>query len=142
MEHERKIECEFEGRALSAAHQLPADLIAIGPEVVDNGELVGSSGKHWRLRLDHFIIGDMATLIEWGEKFPASATGPKYILVNGLGDGRILEQPLPLSVSPVADGFARRFSSGERHRRCRRRAKGGSFIASGSAETFFNPAAP
>ncbi|MGT2455443.1 hypothetical protein ACU4GI_20300 [Cupriavidus basilensis] len=67
-----------------------ADLVAIGPQIVGVGELLGTNGKDWSIRIDHFVEGDLRTLINFSERFDAHNQFDRYLLVNALGDGRQL----------------------------------------------------
>ena len=67
-----------------------ADLIAIGPDVVGVGELLGTSGSKWSIRIDHFVEGDLRTLIRFSEKFDSLEAYDRYLLVSAIGDGRRL----------------------------------------------------
>jgi hypothetical protein len=66
------------------------DLIAIGPEIVCTGELLGINGSEWSLHLSNFVSGDFHALIAYGEKLSQTPRGDRYIIVNALGDGRVL----------------------------------------------------
>ncbi len=66
------------------------DLIAIGPDIVFTGELVGHEEGKWRFKVLHFVIGDLSTLITFSEKCLSLAQNDRYLLVNAIGDGRIL----------------------------------------------------
>ncbi|WP_153950389.1 hypothetical protein [Cupriavidus sp. U2] len=67
-----------------------ADLVAVGPHVVGVGELLGTSGKNWSVRIDHFVDGDIRALIDFSERFDAHDPFDRYLVVNALGDGRQL----------------------------------------------------
>lgn len=86
-DHERQVSAQ-----LSGSSQLKAigDFLAIGTGIVVSGELVGTDGLRWTLRLDHFLIGDLAKLIEFSEKFEQTHPYDRFVLVNTLGDGRQL----------------------------------------------------
>lgn len=66
------------------------ELIALGPDLVFVGELIGAAERNWRLRLDHFVIGDLATLTGYISEFSNAARGDRYVLVNSIGEGRVL----------------------------------------------------
>ncbi|MFP3619171.1 hypothetical protein [Burkholderia sp. SIMBA_051] len=66
------------------------DFVAIGPDLVLTGELVGASGTSWRIHVDHFLIGDIPALIGFSESFASIEPHDRYVLVNALGDGRQL----------------------------------------------------
>ncbi|AXE31721.1 hypothetical protein DK842_18530 [Chromobacterium phragmitis] len=51
------------------------------------------SGREWYLRLEHFLIGDVAALISFGEHFDQADSYDRFVLVNALGDGRQLAAP-------------------------------------------------
>lgn len=86
-EHERNI-----GKELNAGRgcYLGSNLISIGPNVVGFGELSGTSGKLWSIRIDHFIEGSLRTLIGFCEQFGTHDPFYRYVIVNALGDGRQL----------------------------------------------------
>lgn len=86
-DHEALVRAELEGRA----HPLRcSDFIALGPELVFTGELTGSRDATWEVRIDHFLIGDLTTLIDYCEGFDQTAQVDRFVLVNALGDGRQL----------------------------------------------------
>ncbi len=68
------------------------DLIAIGSDVVGVGELLGTSGCEWSIRIDHFVEGDLPRLISFSEKFDSLNVYDRYLLVNAIGDGRRLRR--------------------------------------------------
>lgn len=67
-----------------------SDLIAVGPDIVGVGELLGTSGNEWSVRIDHFVEGDLGALIDFSERFNAIDPYDRYLLDNSLGDGRQL----------------------------------------------------
>lgn len=86
-DHERNIAEELNsGRGFLRS----LDLIAIGPDIVVVGELLGTSGNQWSVRIDHFVQGDTRTLIEFSEGFQRRDPFDTYLIVNALGDGRQL----------------------------------------------------
>jgi hypothetical protein len=66
------------------------DLIAIGPDVVAVGELLGSDGSLWTIEIDHFVIGDWLALSNFVDGFENSAGRHRYVLVNAMGEGRTI----------------------------------------------------
>jgi hypothetical protein len=91
------------------------DLLAVGPDVVCVGKLIGVEESAWTLDLNHFVIGEFATLIQFIEGFENSLPENRYLLVNSIGDGRVLKGAPVLAKSetgntlrcPVAGGFPR-----------------------------------
>ena len=67
-----------------------SDLVAISPDIVGVGELLGTSGTDWSVRIDHFVEGDIRKLIHFIEKFDTLDPFDRYLVVNALGDGRQL----------------------------------------------------
>lgn len=93
-EHEARIAAELLGTSPRPSEAQPlADLIAIGPELVGTGDLVGGTGTSWQLRLDHFVSGDVQSLIRFGETFESLKPADRYVLINSLGDGRVIARP-------------------------------------------------
>lgn len=86
-DHERHIAEELNsGRGFLRG----SDLVAIGPDIVVFGELLGTSGREWSVRIDHFVQGDIRTLIDFSEGFQKRDPFDSYLIVNALGDGRQL----------------------------------------------------
>jgi hypothetical protein len=67
------------------------DLIAIGPGVIVTGELVGSSGSTWNIEVESFVMGDRGGLIKFGEEFDDLPEQDRYVLLDSMGDGRVLQ---------------------------------------------------
>jgi hypothetical protein len=86
-DHEALVLAELEGRA-RPLHC--SDFIALGPNLVFTGELIGSKDATWEVRIDHFLIGELTTLIDYCEDFDQTALVDRFVLVNALGDGRQL----------------------------------------------------
>ncbi|MDP9533865.1 hypothetical protein Q7L38_14920 [Pseudomonas protegens] len=70
-----------------------SDFIALGHDLVFTGELIGSDQRTWTFRLDHFVIGDLNTLIAFSERFETTQPYDLFILDNMLGEGRQLATP-------------------------------------------------
>lgn len=76
---------------LGSSGPMPSDnLIAIGPQVVCTGEFLGTTGTQWSLRLKHFVMGDFSRLATFIDSFRRFPDQDRYVLVNALGDGRVL----------------------------------------------------
>jgi hypothetical protein len=73
-----------------AASGHPGDLIAVGPDVVCTGSLLSLEASEWRLGLSEFLVGDFAALAAYIDRFPQCGPGDRYVLLNELGDGRVL----------------------------------------------------
>ncbi|MHB8408996.1 MAG: hypothetical protein ACYDHY_13040 [Acidiferrobacterales bacterium] len=86
-DHERQVAAELSG---PMQVRPGTDLLSIGPEFVCTGELIGTSGLEWRLRIAHFIKGDLSALIDYAERFSCIDPYDRFVLVNDLGDGRQL----------------------------------------------------
>ncbi|MCG9057175.1 hypothetical protein LH442_14570 [Laribacter hongkongensis] len=85
--HESRVSAQLSGPSRLGAS---GDFLAIGTGIVASGELIGTTGLEWTLRLDHFLIGELADLIEFSEKFDQISLYDRFVLVNALGDGRQL----------------------------------------------------
>ncbi len=90
MKRGHELLCAEELRNAPAAGLEPADLVAIGPDVVCVGDLVGGDESEWTLSLRHFVEGDIHALMSYVEGFSRGPAYDRYVLVNGVGDGRIL----------------------------------------------------
>jgi hypothetical protein len=111
--HETAIAGEIRGNSPPPRQ---SDLIAIGPDAVCIGELLGVDSLSWSVRLRHFVDGDMHSLVELIGGFATRSPDDNYILLNELGDGRLLGAPPTLSKAegggydlrcPVQPGFPR-----------------------------------
>lgn len=89
--HEAKVADEIGGEAERSEEN--SDLVALGPDVVFLGAIVKISRSEWQLRLIHFVIGDIGALIACIEGFSSRRRLNQYILVNSIGDGRLLTDP-------------------------------------------------
>ena len=87
-EHEAVL-FENQRNARRAGKSIP-DLIALGPDVVFVGEFLGVENATWNFHLQNFIGGDVHTLIGYIDRFSQSAVMDRYVLVDSLGDGRVL----------------------------------------------------
>ncbi len=79
------------------------DLIALGPDVVCTGELLGVEASQWSLRIGHFVVGDFHRLTAFIDRFQDSQESDRYVIVNALGDGRVLTGPP--NVRKTDDGY-------------------------------------
>jgi hypothetical protein len=79
-----------------------ADLIAIGPDIVFVGEFLGVDGSTWTIHLQNFVEGDLHTLLRYIERYRQTAAVDRYILVNSLGDGRVLSDPPSMTTDRTA----------------------------------------
>lgn len=116
--HEIKLAHETAQVARLAGVSAPladTDFIALGPDLVFTGELVGIETNIWSFRLDHFVIGELGDLIRFAECFTSLDSYDRFVLVNALGDGRQLaaapkwsksQQQISLSVA-VIESFPR-----------------------------------
>jgi hypothetical protein len=76
--------------SMKAPAAAPTGLIAIGPDVVCEGEVVGIERTEWSIHLTNFVIGDIRALIKYVDEFQNVAPGDQYIIINAMGDGRKL----------------------------------------------------
>jgi hypothetical protein len=101
-EHEDNIRL-LQRNATQAGVSTP-NFIAIGPEVVFTGDFLGIDNGAWSFQLRHFFVGDAHTLIAFIERFEQVPPGDRHVLVNYLGDGRVLSGP-PSMTKAVAGGY-------------------------------------
>ena len=66
------------------------DIIAIGPNIIGVGVIVGSGDARFRVRLKHFVIGTGNDLITFASDFSRVPPQDRYVLLNELGHGRTL----------------------------------------------------
>jgi hypothetical protein len=65
-------------------------LLALGPEILCEGDILGFDQSEWKLHLRDFVAGDVNTLIRFVEGFDQSDMNDRYVLLDALGDGRRL----------------------------------------------------
>ena len=96
--------------------EVPAgELVALGPNIICAGEMLGYEQGMWSIRLHEFVLGDVGALIKFGEDFRRADPNDQYFAVNAIGDGRKLEGPPSLTRDgsayvarcPVASRFPR-----------------------------------
>lgn len=92
-------------RAGSSA-DLATGLLALGPNIICTGDLVGIEAGSWTLRLRHFLSGDMHTLVAFIDSFESVTPAGRYVLCNELGDGRVLAGAPSLTKGP--EGYSLR----------------------------------
>jgi len=69
------------------------DFIAIGPEVIAYGEIVGVNGNVWMCKIENFISGSIQNITNMIENFDSLREDELYILDNVSGDGRSITSP-------------------------------------------------
>ncbi|HDR9090174.1 TPA: toll/interleukin-1 receptor domain-containing protein, partial [Burkholderia vietnamiensis] len=67
-----------------------AELVALGPNIVCEGEILSAEPGAWRVRLDKFVEGDTGSVIRFAEDFGTTKPLDRYVILNILGDGRAL----------------------------------------------------
>ncbi|MGI4812078.1 MAG: hypothetical protein ACRYGG_01860 [Janthinobacterium lividum] len=90
-------------------------LFAIGPDIVCTGVLASVSADSWRLRLAHFLTGDIHKITMFIDGFVKMIPEDQYVLSNDVGDGRVLTSAPTLVkevddyilICPVAASFPR-----------------------------------
>jgi len=96
MQRGRSGEIDRDHAAACATAQQPSestgtyDLIALGPDVVCTGEILGMDESAWTLHLKDLIRGDFNDLVGFIDRFPSFASRDQHVLVNEIGDGRVL----------------------------------------------------
>lgn len=115
MKRSHEAACAESVRRASRDSGLTDDLIAFGRDIICTGELLGVDASAWALQVKHFVAGDFNGLIAFIGRFPDLPHGERYVLVNALGDGRVLTEAPALTKSgdgylvrcPVAQSFPR-----------------------------------
>jgi len=87
-EHEKR--CAEKLSIPPSAGEAVFNLIAIGPEIVFRGEFLGINNGVWSFHLHNFVDGDVYNLTLFVNCFEKNLISDRYILVNDLGDGRVL----------------------------------------------------
>jgi len=74
----------------SASAQESKHLIALGPDIVAVGDLSRAEGDSWDIEIEHFVIGNFGELVAMSGRLASMPEYDRYVLVNGLGEGRSL----------------------------------------------------
>jgi hypothetical protein len=108
------------------------DIIAIGGNIVAIGEFMSVDAAGWKARIKHFVVGDAAELIAYVSDFESLDIKSRYVLMNGLGQGRLLTSP-PTIISNES-GFDANFPIGPAWPRISAEAVGASMALGGSSD--------
>jgi hypothetical protein len=113
MKREHEANCKQRQENAVLAGELIPDLIAIGPDIVFVGDFLGIDNDQWSFHLRSFVDGDVHAVIAFNENYEKTAVIDRYVLVDFLGDGRVLrDKPIFTSTSipwnrPVVPRFPR-----------------------------------
>jgi hypothetical protein len=91
------------------------DIIAIGDGIIGVGEFTGVDATGWKARIKHFVLGDALELVSYASNFENVESDGRYVLMNALGDGRVLSGAPAITrngsafdvVFPIHASFAR-----------------------------------
>jgi hypothetical protein len=83
-------EARVAARRRGLTTEIRSDFVALGPELVFYGDVIGANEREWRIRVDNFLIGDLPKLLLFIDRFSNLNPYDRYVAVNMLGDGRQL----------------------------------------------------
>ncbi len=115
MKRAHEAACVESVRRAMQESRLADDLVALGPNVICTGELLAVDASAWSIQVRHFVQGEFATLVSFIDQFHKLPRGDHYVLVNALGDGRVLTKAPSLTTNkdgcvvmcPIAPSFPR-----------------------------------
>jgi len=90
MKNEHEANCERQHREGDREGQSVEELIAVGPGIVFCGELIGADQRVWNFNLQNFVDGDLHALLTFIARYDTMPPMDRYVLVNSLGDGRVM----------------------------------------------------
>ncbi|WP_426413462.1 hypothetical protein [Bradyrhizobium ganzhouense] len=90
MKREHEASCDRQHREGVQRGQTVNELIAIGPDIVFCGELIGANQSEWSFHLQDFVDGDLHALLTFIARYDRAPPMDRYVLVNSLGDGRVM----------------------------------------------------
>ncbi|MCP3463093.1 hypothetical protein [Bradyrhizobium sp. CCGUVB23] len=90
MKREHEDNCKRRHREGVRRGQPVNELIAIGPDIVFCGELIGADQSEWSFHLQDFVDGDLHALLTFIARYDTTPPMDRYVLVSGLGDGRVM----------------------------------------------------
>ncbi len=91
MKREHEANCERRHREGVHRGQSVSELIAIGPNIISSGELIGADQSEWTFHLQDFVNGDLHALLTFIASYDQTPPMDRYVLVNSLGDGRVMK---------------------------------------------------
>jgi hypothetical protein len=103
MKRDREAAAAEEVRNRPSSSMRAHDLIAIGPDLLCIGALPAVDIDRWSLDVSQFIRDDFNTILSFNDRFDDLPRSDRYVLVNALGDGRVLSSRL--SASQQSQGF-------------------------------------
>jgi hypothetical protein len=86
-EHEANCAEQLELQNASRPGESIPDLIAIGPDVVFRGEVLGFEEAVWSFHVRNFVDGDDHTMVAFIDRYEQTAAVDRYLLANALGNG-------------------------------------------------------
>jgi hypothetical protein len=101
MKREHEARCDERHRHAMSTGNADCDLIAVGPDIVFCGDLVEARGSSWSLHLQNFVEGDLHALLRYIDQFERMSAIDRDVLVNQLGDGRVLSGAPTFSKQPA-----------------------------------------
>lgn len=107
MKHEHEVNCDQRHRDAIQAGQSRHDLIAMGPDIVFCGEFLGVDHSEWHFHLQNFVKGDLYALLAFMGRYERTTAMDRYVLVNFLGDGRVLNGVPSLTKEKTGGYFVR-----------------------------------
>lgn len=75
-------------------NEAAGNIVAIGPDLVAVGHVLGSGPAGMRVRLSHFVEGSARDLLAFAHHFDSMLPETRYVLINELGYGGLLDGPL------------------------------------------------
>jgi hypothetical protein len=103
-EHEANCAAQLELQNVFNAGGPVPDLIAIGPDIVFRGELLGFEDAVLSFHLRNFVDGDDHTLVAFIDRYEQTAAMDRYVLVNALDNGWAL-RAAPSMTKEQAEGY-------------------------------------
>jgi hypothetical protein len=91
MKREHEAYCEWRHREAVRAGELVQDLIAVGPDIVLCGAFRSADDFNWSFDVEDFVEGDLYSLLRFIDRYEQTHAIDRYLLVNDIGDGRVLD---------------------------------------------------
>jgi hypothetical protein len=107
MKRKHEANCAERQRNAARSGEPVPDLIAIGPDVAFCGEFLGADHSEWSFLLQNFVEGDVHALLAFVERFERTPAIDRYVLVNCLGDGRVLRSAPSMTKEKTGDYIVR-----------------------------------
>ena len=92
-----KIDKNYNTNLFKEDSNIHGGLIFFGSEIFCKGEILKFDPGVWQIRIDEFMEGDLYSLVQFSDSIKGENDFDKYLIVNDLGEGRLLNSPVSIT---------------------------------------------